>query len=1000
MWSGAGPGEDEFPIDLQSLDELFGQKDSKPQDRTSTLRRRSALLRCRSPQDSSEEISLLDSKRSMNIGIFLRQFKMPAKEIVEDIRHGAGDRYGAEKLTELSKLLPDSDEESRLRRFSGERSWLGEPDLFLLLLVEVPSFRLRLDAMILQQEFDPAVTSLCVAARCLREAARELLSCPELHSILRLVLKAGNYMNAGGYAGNAAGFRISSLLKLADTKANKPGMNLLHFVAMEAVKKDQSLLSFPSQIGHVGSASRLSEESVLEDLSKLKSRVVALKANIQTEPEIQQHTQPFLEVAEEHLKEAEDEVEGMRMSSQALVEFFCEDDSTFKLEEACRVFHSFCLRFQKAVQENAERELKEQKRLERQREIGEKRRSLAVCTGLDLGLSLAREPQSQENQDELEKLLEKNLSYTWSRRSLRSSESRRHSHHLHSDTHLHNSPMLKSFPELGSSPTSTSYHSNSSSDHETTTVLCSSPETDGTCSPIDQEPVLCRGSRSQHSRATNCSMDAVQDSHIATFSHPQHGGGFTVKQHGSESISNALHSKTIGFEKEAEISHEHVVTMTTESSPSTNTAVIPTTDNPALCVKNQTPTQRHRFDLPVTDSTRLVQSKSNGSCVDESVPPSLHRSGILSYSDTRTASLRYQRSESQSQSSVKAPGRVQSQPQAREMPTVTTSAAMPLPDAGLTKHTNTEDASAPVEENWMPSSLPEFRQSQPEEYSDLPSPEREMARPYSRVGETLECHTLVKGLRSYDALSPPTSPLPRPAPSLCSKWRKEREGDLRSGVTPGSPTSKEETRNMKIPVRSGIGAKRGLVSRAGPSNSTGIPRVRSKTEPSNGAPTPANPPTPSRVSSPRSISMRLSPITRPATVQTEVKRSNSTRERTVGEPQTPGKPTLTRRTSDRSVPEKASGSTQPAFVRGAPLRVSKRLAPNSETQASSQSRIAHSPSSTTAKTIRTAVISAARNKTAKTTSTSSSPTNSKIPTASRIPGPKMPRATAAPPLWR
>ena len=55
-------------------------------------------------------------------------------------------------------------------------------------------------------------------------------------------------------------------------------------------------------------------------------------------------------MAEERLKEAEDEVEGMRMSSQALVEFFCEDDSTFKLEEACRVFNSFCHRFQKAVQ--------------------------------------------------------------------------------------------------------------------------------------------------------------------------------------------------------------------------------------------------------------------------------------------------------------------------------------------------------------------------------------------------------------------------------------------------------------------------------------------------------------------------------------------------------------------------------------------------------------------------------------------------------------------------
>lgn len=37
-------------------------------------------------------------------------FRRPAKEIVEDIRQGAGDRYGAEKLTELCKLLPDNDE--------------------------------------------------------------------------------------------------------------------------------------------------------------------------------------------------------------------------------------------------------------------------------------------------------------------------------------------------------------------------------------------------------------------------------------------------------------------------------------------------------------------------------------------------------------------------------------------------------------------------------------------------------------------------------------------------------------------------------------------------------------------------------------------------------------------------------------------------------------------------------------------------------------------------
>lgn len=644
-----------------------------------------------------------------------------------------------------------------------------------------------------------------------------------------------------------------------------------------------------------------------------------------------------------------------------------------------------------SFQENADRELKERKRLERQREIGEKRRSLAVCTGLDLSPSLAREPESQENQDELEKLLEKNLSYTWSRRSLRGSDSRRLSQNVHNDTQFQNSSMLKSFPELGSSPTSTSYHSNSSSDHETSAGLCSSPENDDIGSPIDRESVLGRRNRWQNSKA--------RDSGTTSFSCPQRGSGFAVKQHGPESISYVLkgQKKAATLEKRAEASHEHLVSMTTESSPSpcSNSAATPP-DTSALCVKSQASSQRHKFDLPITDNTGSVRSKSNGSCSEGSSPLSTHTKGVVSQSNT-AGSLQHHKTESQSHSSIYAQKRVQSQSQASETPTTKRSEDNLSLDAGLTKHSN---VSAPVEENWMPSSLPEFRQSQPEVFSDLPSPEREAAQPYSRVGESLECHTLVKGLRSYDALSPPTSPLPRPAPSLCSKWRKEREVDHREGTTSGSPTSKEEPRAVKSPVRSGIGAKRGLVSRAGPSNGTGIPRVRSKTEPSNVTPTSTNPPTPSRLTTPRTVSMRSSAVTRPAAAQTEVKRSHSTRERTITEQKTPGKSSLTRRTSDRSAPEKISGNTQPAFIRGTPVRVSKRVAPKSETQEPSQPRTAHSPSSSTAKTIRTAVISAARNKNAKTTNTSTSSSSSKIPTASRIPGPKMPRAATSQPLWK
>uniref|UniRef100_A0A672KZA4 FH2 domain-containing protein n=1 Tax=Sinocyclocheilus grahami TaxID=75366 RepID=A0A672KZA4_SINGR len=109
VWSGSLDEDCELSIDLRSLDELFGQKEGDRPDRASGFRR--SLRHCGSPQETSvDKVTLLDSKRSMNVGIFLRQLKIAAREIVEDVRRGVGERYGAEKLTELCKLLPDNEE--------------------------------------------------------------------------------------------------------------------------------------------------------------------------------------------------------------------------------------------------------------------------------------------------------------------------------------------------------------------------------------------------------------------------------------------------------------------------------------------------------------------------------------------------------------------------------------------------------------------------------------------------------------------------------------------------------------------------------------------------------------------------------------------------------------------------------------------------------------------------------------------------------------------------
>lgn len=70
-----------------------------------------------------------------------------------------------------------------------------------------------------------------------------------------MVVLAGNFLNAGGYAGNAAGVKLSSLQKLTEIRANKPNMNLMNFIALQA-ENNKELLSFANQMNNLENASK------------------------------------------------------------------------------------------------------------------------------------------------------------------------------------------------------------------------------------------------------------------------------------------------------------------------------------------------------------------------------------------------------------------------------------------------------------------------------------------------------------------------------------------------------------------------------------------------------------------------------------------------------------------------------------------------------------------------------------------------------------------------
>lgn len=70
-----------------------------------------------------------------------------------------------------------------------------------------------------------------------------------------------------------------------------------------------------------------------------------------------------------------EELETVRCS---LAEFFCEDVTSFKLEECLRIFQGFCVKFRQAVVENERRRIQEEqanaRRRQREEQLAAKRR--------------------------------------------------------------------------------------------------------------------------------------------------------------------------------------------------------------------------------------------------------------------------------------------------------------------------------------------------------------------------------------------------------------------------------------------------------------------------------------------------------------------------------------------------------------------------------------------------------------------------------------------------
>nr|XP_014340636.1 PREDICTED: inverted formin-2 isoform X1 [Latimeria chalumnae] len=362
LWASVRSDSDEsLEPDYSSIEQLFSFPTAKPKEKKASQAKK-----------ESKEVTFLDSKKSLNLNIFLKQFRCSNEEIIAMIQKGDRAKFDVEVLKQLDKLLPEKHEIENLKSYQGEKEKLENADQFYLLLLNMPCYQLRIECMLLCEETSVILNTLRPKAELIKKACESLLSSTRLPPFCHLVLKVGNFLNFGSHTGNADGFKISTLLKLTETKANQSRITLLHHILEEVEQSYSDLLNLPEDLESVSKAAGTNLETMQSEASTSLTRlnVVAGKIASSTEDVKLQYEKPVQDDIHA-LKELQLLFNTIEKKKEELAEYLCEDLNKLPVEEIFAIIKNFRELFLKAIKDNKHRKEQAAKAEKRKKQLEE-----------------------------------------------------------------------------------------------------------------------------------------------------------------------------------------------------------------------------------------------------------------------------------------------------------------------------------------------------------------------------------------------------------------------------------------------------------------------------------------------------------------------------------------------------------------------------------------------------------------------------------------------------